>query len=548
MDPSRVFSDFAPVRAEVVRDISNSSRVRRRLCPERERRELESGGGPVEIRFHRMHSVIRLPLPSHIKNPKLFNVRLSKLRFIYPSFTCRRLSASAPVHAQECISGSYGIDTKPCASMQRYSSNLIESFVTHLQSCSSLQQLNQVYARTIRSQVLDLYPDPFYWNTLMRPYVRLTCPNMALRIYIQMLRAGILPDCYTLPISLKAVCQVYVVEWGQQLHSMAIRIGLEVNEFVETGLINIYCKAGDFEGAHKVFEQNPDRKLGSWNALIGGFAQGGRSKEAIDLFLELRGCGFLPDDVTMVSVASACGSIGDLSLALQIHKCAYQAKSLTKSDVLLSNSLIDMYGKCGQLDLAYNVFAGMAERNVSTWTSMIVGLAMHGHVNKALDFFRDMRQCGVRPNHVTFVGVLCACAHGGLVEEGWDYFNAMSAEYGIEPQMSHYGCMVDLLGREGRLKEAREVVRGMPMKPNSVIWGTLMGACEKHGNIEIGEWVAMNLLELEPWNDGVYVVLSNIYAAAGMWVDVQRIRRMMTERKVAKTPGYSVAATSKGLK
>ncbi|XP_068638875.1 pentatricopeptide repeat-containing protein At1g77170, mitochondrial-like [Aristolochia californica] len=491
-----------------------------------------------------MHSVSRLPLLNECK---------SKFCFIniYTSIVLRRLRACLPVQTQECIPLSFQAGFTPCKSTQASlvsSWNLIDSFMSHLQSCSSLYQLNQVYAKMTRFQVLELYPAPFYWNSLMRPYLRLSSPYMALRVYIQMLRAGILPDCYTLPIAFKAVCQVLVIEWGRQLHSFAIRIGLEVHEFVESGLINVYSKAGDFDGALQIFAQNPYRKLGSWNALIGGFAQGGRSKEAIYLFLELRRFGILPDDVTMVSVASACGSVGDLSLALQIHKCAYQAKSLSKSDILMSNSLIDMYGKCGQLDLAYKVFVGMVERNVSTWTSMIVSLAMHGHVNEALDFFREMRQSGIWPNEVTFVGVLSACVHGGLVEEGSDYFNAMAGEYGIRPQMSHYGCMVDLLGRVGRLTEARELVRGMPMKPNSVIWGTLLGACEKHGNVEIGEWVAMNLLELEPWNDGVYVVLSNIYAAASLWSDVQRIRRMMTDRKVAKTPGYSMATTSNGSK
>lgn len=324
---------------------------------------------------------------------------------------------------------------------------------------------------------------------------------------------------------------------------MAVKIGLELNEFCESGFISLYAKAGQFNNARKVFDENPDRKLGSWNALIAGLAQTGRAKEAIHMFLELKKNGFLPDDVTMVSVTSSCGSLGDFELALQLHKCVFQAKRLEKSDILMLNSVIDMYGKCGRMDLAYLVFSRMKEKNVSSWTSMIVGYAMHGHVKEALRCFLCMRESGVRPNYVTFVGVLSACVHGGKVEEGKFYFDMMKNSYGIKPNLQHYGCMADLLGRAGLLEEARKMVEEMPMKANVVIWGSLIGACEKFGNVEIGEWVAKHLQELEPWNDGVYVVLSNIYASNGLWEDVERVRRIVKQMKLAKTPGYSLATT-----
>lgn len=323
---------------------------------------------------------------------------------------------------------------------------------------------------------------------------------------------------------------------------MAVKIGLELNEFCESGFISLYAKAGQFNNARKVFDENPDRKLGSWNALIAGLAQTGRAKEAIHMFFELKKNGFLPDDVTMVSVTSSCGSLGDFELALQLHKCVFQAKRFEKSDILMLNSVIDMYGKCGRMDLAYLVFSRMKEKNVSSWTSMIVGYAMHGHVKEALGCFLCMRESGVRPNYVTFIGVLSACVHGGKVEEGKFYFDMMNS-YGIKPNLQHYGCMADLLGRAGLLEEARKMVEEMPMKANVVIWGSLIGACEKFGNVEIGEWVAKHLQELEPWNDGVYVVLSNIYASNGLWEDVERVRRIVKQMKLAKTPGYSLATT-----
>ncbi|KAM1184087.1 hypothetical protein ACFX19_002357 [Malus domestica] len=421
---------------------------------------------------------------------------------------------------------------------------------TQLSNCTTLRQLNQIYAHVIRTHMLRFYPAPFYWNNIIRSYARRDAPTKALFVYVAMSRAGVLPDCYTLPIVLKALCQLFAVHIGRQLHSLAIRLGLDTNEFCESGFINLYSKAGEFENARNLFDQNPDRKLGSWNAIIGGLSQGGRAKEAIDTFIQLRKCGFLPDDVTMVSVTSACGSLSDLGLALQLHKCVYQAaKNVDKlklnTSLMMLNSLIDMYGKCGRMDLAYRVFSRMEQRNVSSWTSMIVGYAMHGHVNEALECFRCMREAGVRPNHVTFVGVLSACVHGGNVQDGRFYFDMMKNTYGIKPHLQHYGCMVDLLGRVGLLEEARKMVEEeMPMKANSVVWGCLMGACEKHENVKMGEWVAEHLQELEPWNDGAYVVLSNIYASRGLWKEVERVRLIMYRRKLAKVPGYSMSTSA----
>lgn len=276
-----------------------------------------------------------------------------------------------------------------------------------------------------------------------------------------------------------------------------------------------------------------------------GLAQGGQARETISVFLEMKELGFVPDDVSMVSVTSACGALGDLKLAFQLHKCVYQAAKSGegKSDILMLNSVIDMYGKCGRMDLAHRVFSRMQQmRNVSSWTSMIVGYGSNGLVRQALDCFSEMIRSGVVPNHVTFVGVLTACVHGGLVQEGKHYFDMMKRVYGVVPNLQHYGCLVDLLGRAGLFREAREVIETMPVKPNSVIFGCLMGACEKFGNVGVAEWVAEHLVELEPWNDGVYVVLSNIYATKGLWGEVERMRVVMKNRKLAKVPGYSLAA------
>lgn len=358
-----------------------------------------------------------------------------------------------------------------------------------------------------------------------------------------MSRSGVHPDRYTLPITLKAVGQVHSLQTSQQLHGVAIRHGLEWNEFVESGLISMYAKGGEFGDAYKVFDESPGRKMGSWNAIIACLSQGGRVRDAVDMFVRMRRSGVNPDGVTMVSVNSACGSLGDVKLAMQVHKFVFQVKVKGEGDILMLNSLIDMYGKCGRMDLAHEVFSKMDERNVSSWTSMIVGYAMDGHASEAMECFHGMIEAGVMPNYVTFIGVLSACVHGGMVDEGKRCFEMMKKPYRIEPQLQHYGCMADLLGRAGLLDEARNVVEGMPMKPNVVIWGCLLGACEKHSDVKMGEWVAKHFLELEPWNDGVYVVLSNIYASRDMWKDVERVREIMKQRRLAKLQGHSLVTT-----
>ncbi|CAN6456669.1 unnamed protein product [Victoria cruziana] len=418
-----------------------------------------------------------------------------------------------------------------------------EACISHLQSCTRLSELNQIHCQMIRSGLVDALCSTFLCNNVLRSYVRLGAPWLAFFTFIRMNHAGVSLDNYTFPAILKATTQIFALKEGRAIHGIALRIGLEKDVFVESGLIHLYAKFGEFDDAHQVFNGSPHRKLGSWNAIISGFVQGGRSLEALTMFFELGRAGLVPDDVTIVSVIPACASLGDLDLASQIHGCAIKL-CLTVADVLTQNALVDMYGKCGQMNLAGKVFDEMPRRNVSSWTSMIVGLSVNGLASDALRYFEQMLIAGVKPNHVTFVGVLTACVHAGLVDEGLKYFDNMVHGYRIVPMMQHYGCMVDLLGRAGRLQEAKEMIESMPMKPNVVIWGALLGACEKHTNVEIGEWVAKHLLELEPDSDGVYVVLSNIYASADMWADVQSIRRKMKEGSVAKTPAFSLATKS----
>ncbi|XP_047951353.1 pentatricopeptide repeat-containing protein At1g77170, mitochondrial-like [Salvia hispanica] len=415
-----------------------------------------------------------------------------------------------------------------------------KELATLVSKCSNLKQLRQIFAQIIQIRFLELYPASFHYNNISRTYLRLQSPREALLVYIAMRCAGVSPDEFTLPIVLKAASRNLDVVLAGQVHGFSIKYGMKNDMYCVSGLISSYSKGGKFDMAQKVFCSSAVRKVGHWNAIIAGLSQGGRGREALNMFVEMMKSGICPDDMTMVCVTSACGSLGDLNLALQLHKFIFQVNRLEKQDVLTMNSVIDMYGKCGRMDLAYRVFCDMEEKNVSSWTSMIVGYAAHGHVDDALKCFSCMVEAGITPNHVTFVGVLTACVHGGMVQEGKYYFNMMKNGYGIEPMLPHYGCMVDLLGRAGMLDEAILMVEGMPLKPNAVIWGCLMGACENYGNVKLGEHVAKHLIELEPGNSGVYVVLSNIYANSGMWKELERVRKNLRERELAINPSYSV--------
>ncbi|GJM93271.1 hypothetical protein PR202_ga09816 [Eleusine coracana subsp. coracana] len=332
-----------------------------------------------------------------------------------------------------------------------------------LESCADARDPPRVHARLLRRGLLLL---PFHWNALTRAYLRLGAPLASLRA---------------------AACMM------ARLHAAAAKRGLARHPFTESALISGYAKAGDLgRRAAGCSTKTPHRGLGFVERAHQRRSQAGESKEALALFHDLRRGGVVPDDLTMVSVASACGALGDIGLAEQLHKCVLQCHRSGRLDVTLTNALVDMYAKCGRTDLARRVFERMPARDVSSWTTMIAGLATHGDEQGALDMFHTMRREAVPPNRVTMLAVLSACAHGGLVDKGLGLLKQMEdGEIKVVPTVEHYGCVVDMLGRVGRVDEARALVeRRMPMDGNVVIWGTLLGACEKHGNVSVGEWAA----------------------------------------------------------
>ncbi|PON46118.1 Tetratricopeptide-like helical domain containing protein [Parasponia andersonii] len=301
-------------------------------------------------------------------------------------------------------------------------------------------------------------------------------------------------------------------------------------------MISGYAKAGELELALSIFNKMPRKDLISWNSLIAGFAQKGLYKMVMRLLNSMVAENVRPDNITMVCLVSGAAEIGALDQGEWIHGLVVRMQM--KVDAFLGSALIDMYCKCGTVEKAFLVFQGVTKKDVTIWTTMITGLAFHGYGNKALDLFFTMQQ-DVMPNEVTFVAVLTACTHSGLVDEGLDIFDSMKKKFGIEPGVEHYGCLVDLLGRSGRLAEAKDVIEKMPMKPSQFIWGAMLSACRARGDMELAEIASRELLKLEPEKEGGYVLLSNIYASCERWNHSDMIREVMESRGVKKTAGCS---------
>ncbi|CAN6478967.1 unnamed protein product [Victoria cruziana] len=442
-------------------------------------------------------------------------------------------------------------------------------------------------------------PNSYTWTTMIRGFVEAKCWEKAVEFYYEMRSVGVLPNNFTFLFMLKTYSLMGSRHEGRIIHGKIFRNGLDCDDRLHNALVKLYAKCGDLKSAQQLFEEMPQRNLAAWNAMLNGyFACGdvksaqktfvempernvvswnimlvgysrsglldlarslfqvmpkrdllswstmisghihsGQAFEALELFHKMQLDGVCPDAVTMASVLSACAQIGALDTGKWVH--AYVERKKLRNDVVLSTSLIDMYCKCGLIDLAFQVFDGMQHRNLYSWNAMICGLAMHGLGHDALDCFACMENSCIRPNQITFVGVLCACCHAGCVGEARRQFRRMTEDFHIDPTIEHYGCMVDILGRAGLIEEAKEVIEQMPMQPNIVVWGALLGACKIHGDMMVGAGVVRHIMELAPSEGGCYVLLSNIFAAGRRWDEAAKMREAMREMGVEKTPGCS---------
>eukprot|EP01018_Ginkgo_biloba_P013193 Gb_32457 [translate_table: standard] len=410
--------------------------------------------------------------------------------------------------------------------------------------------------------------DVVSWTAMIAGYVQNGQSVEALKLFREMQLGSVKPDSKTFASVLSACTNLAAHEQGLEIHEEIIRSGLQYDVFVESALVDMYAKCGNIEEARnvfdnmyernavswtsmiagytknghvdealKLFQEMPDQDTISWTTIISGYVQNGQCVEALQLFQQMQLSGMKLAANTFASILPACTNLAALEQGMEIHEEI--VRSGFASNIFVQNALIDMYAKCGNIKMAQDLFDKMPQRDVVSWTAMIAGYAMHGCGKEALKLFEQMQQSGTNPNHITLVCVLSACCHAGLVDKGRQYFNSMSQYYHVTPAMQHYVCMVDLLGRAGRLDEAHSFINNMPIKPDATVWSCLLSACRIHKNIELGEYVAERLFDLNPKNASPYVLLSNIYAAAGRWDDTEKLRRLMKDRKVKKLPGCS---------
>ncbi|XP_021726500.1 pentatricopeptide repeat-containing protein At5g04780-like [Chenopodium quinoa] len=396
--------------------------------------------------------------------------------------------------------------------------------------CGSMDE-----AKTVFKSISE--KDLIAWNAMISGYSSKGDDKEALTIFIEMYKEGVGFNKTTLSAVLKCITSLQEVDVCQQVHAISIKSGLQSDNYVVNSLVDSYGKLGNIKDAAKKFHESKIGDLASFTSMITAYSQFGLGEEALKIYKEMQAIGVLPDPFACSALLNACANLSAYEQGKQMH--VHVLKLGYMSDTFAGNSLVNMYAKCGCIDDATLSFSRLSEKGIVSWSAIIGGLAQHGHGKEALRLFDQMVEDGVCPNHVTLVSVLCACSHTGMVEETKEYFQSMERLYGIKPTQEHYACMIDILGRAGKLDEALELVNKMPYEANGAVWGALLGAAKIHKNVELGQRAAEKLFALEPDKSGTHILLANLYASAGMWQNVSEMRKMMKETKVKKEPGMS---------
>lgn len=449
-----------------------------------------------------------------------------------------------------------------------------------LQSCSSMAQIRQIHAHLLssglaadrflasellrfcalaplgdlpyaRSLLLSL-PDPSSssWNHLIRGFTDRDLPYESILLFLLMRRrcGGATPNELTFPFVLKSCARLAALRLGIQTHADAAKRGVDAVVYVQNALVSFYGSCSRIDEARQLFDEMPFRTVVSWNAILTACAENSLAEECVGIFDRMRRCGFEADQATYVILLSAAAELGSLSYGRWLHGRIVGSGLAT--NVQLGTAIVSMYAKCGALRCAGQTFDRMPLRNVWTWSAMILGLAQHGLARNAVKLFEEMKQALIEPNYVTFLGVISACSHAGLVDVGLRFFHDMVEQHGIKPRMSHCSAMVDLLGRNGHLQDAYNFVQRMPIEPDAVVWRTLLSNCQLHPEKDetgIGQEAKRRLLELEPRRVGNYVMAANMYSDEGLWDEAAKVRRMMREEGLRKAPGESCIEVGGGM-
>ncbi|CAK9165008.1 unnamed protein product [Ilex paraguariensis] len=400
-------------------------------------------------------------------------------------------------------------------------------------ACQSLNLLDSDFLYTHLQR-----PHVFICNTLIRAFSYSQSPENSMSVYAHMHKNSISPNNYTFPFLLKSLSDLKEHKQGQCIHTQTTKLGHFNDIYVQNSLLNLYASCGHMRKCRHLFDEMPQKDVVTWTVMITGYREVGKFDDALIAFEQMQYAGVVPNRVTMVNALAACASFGALDMGIWIHDCI--RRSGWEMDVILGTSLIDMYGKSGRVEEGLGVFQSMKEKNVYTWNALIKGLALAKSGNEAVCWFSRMELEGIKPDEVTLIAVLCACAYSGMVQTGREIFSSLiEGRYGFSPGAKHYACMVDLLARSGCLEEAFKVINEMPYESTRSIWGALLAGCRAHGNLELSEFAAWKLVELAPGNSAYYVVLSNLYAEMERWSDVEKVRRLMKKRGLKKDLGSS---------
>ncbi|KAF5729863.1 pentatricopeptide repeat-containing protein [Tripterygium wilfordii] len=388
--------------------------------------------------------------------------------------------------------------------------------------------------------------DQVSWTSIISGLSRMGQGKEAIWMFKEMLDSNSKPNCLTY-VSVISACKGVeeTFDQGTMLHAHVLKLGFNNNSFVVSSLINCYAKCGRPYQAVLLFDEATVRDTILFNSMIAAYSLNLYGEEALKLFIRMRNEDASPSDHTLTNVLNACGSLTLLHQGRQVHSLV--TKLCSEKSVFLTSALIDMYSKCGSIGDARFLFDETLEKNDVVWTSMILGYAQSGKGADALELFERFEILdGNKLDHICFTAVLTACNHAGFVDKGIEYFNKMR-DYGLVPQLDQFACLIDLYARNGHLRKAKELMEEMPYEPNYVMWSSFLHSCNSYGEVELGREAAYQLFKMEPWNAASYIMLANIYAKAGLWNEVTEVRKLMQQKGVRKSAGWSWVEVDKEL-
>ncbi|KAM1015891.1 hypothetical protein FF2_044993 [Malus domestica] len=398
----------------------------------------------------------------------------------------------------------------------------------------------------LAGMVFDRMPerDLTSWNTMISGCVKNGDPREGLMIFEEMGKAGLRADGTSLLGILSGCAELMALKEGKAVHAYVVRNSGEIhNEFLTNSLIEMYCKCKSAAYSRRIFDGVKLKDTVSWNSMISGYEQNGDAFESLRLFCQMVMEGAEVDEVTVTSVLGACDQISALQFGMSVHSCI--VKKGFGGNIFVGTALVDMYSKCGSLSCSRCVFDEMPVKNLVSWSAMVSGYGAHGRGEEAISCYHELVANNFTPDEGVLTSVLSACSHAGLVNEGKDIFNRMTVEYNVKPGLAHYSCLVDLLGRAGRIDEAYELIKTMQVEPSSDIWAALLSACRLHKNVKLAEIAAQNVFEMNPKGVGSYICLSNVYASEKRWDDVERVRAVVRRKGLKKPPGCSFVELDK---